>query len=148
MAIVGKPVDDEDLITCIISGLNPLYHVFISSYSFATCHSSLTFDEFQTELLNYEMLFNNHNSGSNQDASSFALYCHKKVENGPYKPQQQNGHPSKQHSNQTNQPTKSTTFHPHKPSNSGFALEHRAPCQIRGKSGHQALDCFNRMNFS
>lgn len=93
------------------------------------------------------MLVNNHNYRSNKDAGACILCSHKK-RNGLYKPQRQIGHPSKQHSNQTNQPTNSTTFQPHKPSNSSFASEHRALCQIRGKSGHQALDCLNRINFS
>ncbi|KAA8538352.1 hypothetical protein F0562_027825 [Nyssa sinensis] len=62
LAIVGKPVDDDDLISYLISGLNPSFHAFITSYSFATRQTSLSFDEFQTELLNYEMMVNSHNS--------------------------------------------------------------------------------------
>lgn len=59
--VVEKPVDEDDLIFYIISGINLTFHAFVTSYSF---------DKFQIELLNYEMLINkttsiikhNHNS--------------------------------------------------------------------------------------
>jgi hypothetical protein len=56
LAAIGKPLDEDDLISYIIGGLNTTYNPFITSYSFATRNTSLTFDEFQSELLNYETL--------------------------------------------------------------------------------------------
>jgi hypothetical protein len=36
LAAIGKPTDDEDLVCYIISGLNPNYNSFVTSYSIAT----------------------------------------------------------------------------------------------------------------
>jgi hypothetical protein len=36
LSAVGKPVDDDDLISFIIGGLNPTFTQFITSYSFYT----------------------------------------------------------------------------------------------------------------
>lgn len=47
LSAVVKPVDDEDLISCIGSGLTPSYNSFVTSFSFATCESFLTFQKFQ-----------------------------------------------------------------------------------------------------
>lgn len=56
LAIVGHPIDDEDLISFIISDLNPIYNSFITSYIFVTRENSLSFEDFQDELLNHEIL--------------------------------------------------------------------------------------------
>ncbi|KAB5518981.1 hypothetical protein DKX38_023300 [Salix brachista] len=56
LAAVGKSIDDDDLISYIISGLNTAYTPFITSFSFATRHTSLSFNEFQSELISYETL--------------------------------------------------------------------------------------------
>jgi hypothetical protein len=55
---VGHPIDDEDLISFIISGLNHVFNSFITSYIFITCENPLSFDDFHNELLNHEMLLN------------------------------------------------------------------------------------------
>jgi hypothetical protein len=36
LAVIGKPVHDDDLITYIIGGLNSVFNPFIASFSFAT----------------------------------------------------------------------------------------------------------------
>jgi hypothetical protein len=41
LAAVGKTVDDEDLISYVVGGLNPSYHSFITSLSFATREASI-----------------------------------------------------------------------------------------------------------
>jgi hypothetical protein len=61
LSLVGKPVDDEDLISFIISSLNPDYNTFITSYSFATRDTLMTFNYFQAELLSYKALIGNQN---------------------------------------------------------------------------------------
>jgi hypothetical protein len=58
LAAVGKPIEDDELITFIVSGLNPIYTSFITSFSFATRDKSLSFKDFHDELLNHEMLLN------------------------------------------------------------------------------------------
>ena len=36
LSAVGKPVEDEDILFYIVSGLNPSFTPFLTSYSFAT----------------------------------------------------------------------------------------------------------------
>lgn len=74
---------DQDLLSWLNATLSEVVwtllfiHLIITSYSFATRDVKLSFDEFQTELLNYEMLITNHRHPSEQDAGSFALYSQK-----------------------------------------------------------------------
>jgi hypothetical protein len=56
--VVGKPLDDEDLISFIISGLNPSFNTFVTLFFFTTREKALTFEDFQDELLSHEMLLN------------------------------------------------------------------------------------------
>lgn len=75
MVAVGKPIDEEDLISNVTSRLNPSFHPFGTSYNLATCATPLYFDDFQLELLNHEMMF-----ASTQQLASTAggfLYTYK-----------------------------------------------------------------------
>lgn len=49
----GKPVDDNDLISYMIGGLNPYFNTFVTVYSFTTQESDMTFADFQAKLLNH-----------------------------------------------------------------------------------------------
>jgi len=75
--------NDQDLLSWLNATLSEVVwtllfiHLIITSSSFATRDVTLSFDEFQTELLNYEMLITNHRHPSEQDARSFALYSQK-----------------------------------------------------------------------
>jgi hypothetical protein len=59
LAAIGKGVDDEDLISYVI-GLNPSYHTFVTTFSYGNRDTTIPFEDFQTELLNYEQLFEAH----------------------------------------------------------------------------------------
>jgi hypothetical protein len=63
LAIVGKPIDNDDLISYVISGLNASYGL-ITSLSFATRDHSISFDDFQAELLSHELFLENHQSST------------------------------------------------------------------------------------
>jgi hypothetical protein len=58
LSAVGKPVDDDDLISFIIGGLNPSFIQFITFYSFHTREASMSFFDFRSELLNHEIILN------------------------------------------------------------------------------------------
>jgi hypothetical protein len=60
LTAIGKGVEDEDLISYVIGGLNPSYHTFVTTFSYGNCDAAITFEDFQTELLNYEQLFEAH----------------------------------------------------------------------------------------
>lgn len=46
LAVVSKSIDDDDLISYINSGLNPIFHPSVASYSFAIRDKPLIIDEF------------------------------------------------------------------------------------------------------
>jgi len=56
LSAAGKPVEDDDLISYVISGLNPLFNTFVTVHSFTTQDREMNFTDFQSELLNHEML--------------------------------------------------------------------------------------------
>jgi hypothetical protein len=147
---VGKPVDDDDLISYIMSGLNPSYISFISSFNLLTRQSTVSFEDFQAELLNHEILLGNQQQqqqhSSDIDSGNFALFTQKSkpmISNHRGKPNSSHRnthHISQKHLEGNNSFTKNfSSYSPNRP---------RVPCQIYGKLGHQALDCFHRMNYT
>jgi hypothetical protein len=75
---VKKPVEDDDLISFVVSGLNPLFNTFVTVHSFTTCTTEMTFANFQLELLNHEMLLENQqHKTATPETGSFALYTNK-----------------------------------------------------------------------
>lgn len=72
LTAVSKPIDDEDFIALVINGLNPSFTSFITTYSFATRESTLTFEDFEDQLLSHEMLLNQ-KQRKVTDNSSFVL---------------------------------------------------------------------------
>lgn len=74
LVAVGKPIDDEDLISLIISGLNPIFSTFVITFSLSTRNTSLSFHDFQDELLNHELMLNQQQVVA-RDSCIFALYA-------------------------------------------------------------------------
>jgi hypothetical protein len=74
LAIVGNPIDDANLISFLIGGLNPSFNPFITSYSLAT-RDKMKFDDFRDELLNHETLLQQQTSAA--DSATFALFSTK-----------------------------------------------------------------------
>jgi hypothetical protein len=180
LSVMGKPLDDEDLISSITNGLNPNFINFVTNFAFATREKSLSFDVFQDMLLNHEMLLNNHQVAA-PNVSTFALFAHKaSPRNFHQKPKgtqqfhrqqprgyhypKPNGYPAfraqqqqsshslggPRFSNPTTRFSNSKSLQQHQPHTNTphFLNTTQAPCQICGKSSHQALDCFHRMNYS
>ena len=155
LSAVGKPVDDEDLISYIVSGLNSSFTPFVTSYSFATRDSVLSLQEFQDELMNYETLLEHHNQSVISDTGNFAMFANKpgqfssnrnnnnnKKGRGSFSAKRSNTTPNGSQFGQSTLPKQvsnqdSTPFRPSRPS-----------CQICGRNNHQALDCYHRMDFS
>lgn len=84
LAIVGKPVDEDDLISYVISGLNASYGPFITSILVATRNLSMSFEDFQAELLSHELFLENHNNSIPPGNTSFALLSNKKPTSSPF----------------------------------------------------------------
>jgi hypothetical protein len=62
----GKPVEEEDLISYIVRGLYPSFNPLIVSCSFALQNNMMSFDDFQSKLLSYEILIDNQNHGTTE----------------------------------------------------------------------------------
>ncbi|WKA04844.1 hypothetical protein VitviT2T_022843 [Vitis vinifera] len=73
LAAAGKPVDDQDLISYIIDGLQLVFNPFITSYNFASRDKELTIDEFNAELLSYEALIDSQCVYLASNTTHFAL---------------------------------------------------------------------------
>jgi hypothetical protein len=58
LAAIGKPIDDEDLISYTTSGLNPSFNAFFIVFSMTSKEKASSFSDFQDELLSHEMLLN------------------------------------------------------------------------------------------
>jgi hypothetical protein len=86
LSAAGKPVADDDLISFVISGLNPIYNSFVTAFSFAVKDTEMSFTDFQSEILSHEILLESqHHQALTPEPAAFALYTHKR---GPpnYKP--------------------------------------------------------------
>ena len=58
LAAAGKPIDDQDLISFLLGGLQSSYTPFVTSFNFSSRDTDFTFQNFQVELLGYENLLN------------------------------------------------------------------------------------------
>jgi hypothetical protein len=151
LSAVGKPIADSNLILYVLNGLNSSFHSFVTTYMLLFREKSMPFSNFHVELLNYDLMQHFHSHSIQSEAGSYALYSHKPGS----KPGSHNNR-AKSHfsgmpkgsggaSSQFRQPL------PHLPrtsSGSSSKNRSRSPCQICKREGHQALDCFNRMNYS
>lgn len=166
LAAIGKGVDDEDLISYVIGGLNPSYHTFVTTFSYGNQDVAIPFDDFQTELLNYEQLFETHQKPQplHTEGGQFAFHLHKqKPQHFPKKyrapqyswysprqppyPQYSSAPPQRTVPLQSKFPATSPYGKP-SPISGPFSHGTRPPCQIYGKTSHQALDCYHIMDFA
>ncbi|RVW25023.1 Retrovirus-related Pol polyprotein from transposon RE1 [Vitis vinifera] len=154
LAAVGKPLEDDDLMSYIVSGLNPSFNPFITSLSFATRDKNVSFEDFPAELLSYELLLENQNIAIPPETNNFAFFT-------PKSNQQQYNRKPKNPSKPYSRPSFSQNPRPrYSPQPSGLPSspqpnqkQHsfstpKSPCQICGKLSHKALDCFHRMDYA
>jgi hypothetical protein len=156
LAMVGKPVDDEDIISYLVGGLTPRYNAFISSFSFMTKDVPMSLEDFQTQLFSHEQLLNNQLADT--EANTFALYSSKGTNNNRksrFSNNQKQNQPRFSNQQQKNFNQKKffnsvKSSHPGKTTSGQFSNQttNRSACQICGKSSHQALDCFHRMDYA
>jgi hypothetical protein len=175
LVAVGKPIDDDDLISFIVSGLNPLFHTFVTIHSFAARDHEMSFTDFQSELLSHELLLQNQqHSALTPETGIFALYSKQGQPNHNHLNSTRNRfnsrfspkpHPRSQHFSQQFSPRNAsaypaknnTTPHQSRTSTNTNQWENsnlnsdqppRPACQICGKHGHNALNCYHRMDYT
>jgi hypothetical protein len=162
LAAIGKGVDDEDLISYVIGGLHPSYHTFVTTFSYGNRDTAIPFEDFQTELLNYEQLLEAHQKPQHTDGGQFAFHLNRQKSNNfpkkyraPQHGRQSPRRPPPPQYSSSQQPapqqpkfptTSSYGKAPH--ASAPFSPSTKPPCQICGKLSHQALDCYHRMDFA
>jgi hypothetical protein len=77
LVVASKPVDDEDLNSYIVGGLNSSCHSFITSLSFATRDAMISFHDFQYELLNFEHLLDAHHKTVPPETTQVSFFTQK-----------------------------------------------------------------------
>jgi len=134
---VGQPVTENALIGYVVGGLHPSFNPVVTSLSVASRYKSLTFSEFQDELLSYELLLDSQTVSNIADSHQFALFSSKPPANKYNRKVKASG-------KRWNGPKNTSSSPKYQPTSS--SLPARTPCQICGKLSHQALDCFHRMD--
>jgi hypothetical protein len=78
LSAAGEPVEDDDLISYVLGGLSSSFNTFVTVHSFTTQDKELSFANFQSELLNHEMLLENQQQQNvSRDTETFAFYNNK-----------------------------------------------------------------------
>ena len=75
LALSGKKIDEEDLISHLNGGLNPRFNAFITTISILMSDKAIPFKKFQAELLSQEHLIQQQES--HIEKGSFALYSNR-----------------------------------------------------------------------
>ena len=70
-------MDDQDLISFFLGGLQSSYTPFVTSFNFASRETDFTFKDFQAELLGYENLLDVNQSIHGTDNTHFAFAVNK-----------------------------------------------------------------------
>jgi hypothetical protein len=158
LSAVGKPLEDDDLISFIISGINPMFTPFVTASTL--CDHAMTFLDFQSELLSHEILLQNQQHTVTLEAGPFALYANRPNQSHSHPnhfrkpkffsrttPNSQPRHPQFSPWNHSSPPNRPPASHQ---VNSPFSAPQApwSPCQICGKRSHKALDCYHRMDYA
>ncbi|KAJ0092460.1 hypothetical protein Patl1_27129 [Pistacia atlantica] len=77
LVATSKLVDDQDLISFLLGGLQSSYTPFITSFTFASRETDFTFEDFQAELLGYENLLDAYHFVPGMDSTHFAFAANK-----------------------------------------------------------------------
>jgi hypothetical protein len=173
LSAVGKPVEDDDLISYVINGINPIYNSFVTAFTLRDRET--TFHDFQSELLSHEILLQNQQQTLNPEAGSFALHVNRfrpphqpnnfhspppnfrpspnnfrKPKPFPRPPGQfrQSTPPNHYSPRHPTPPSPNTSFGNHPTNGATQPPRQYSPCQICGKTSHRALDCYHRMDYA
>jgi len=77
LTIVGKPIDDSDLILYVLNGLNSSFHSFFTMYMLISKEKSMSFSDFHAELLNHDFMQQFHSQSLHYEVGFYALYSYK-----------------------------------------------------------------------
>ena len=156
---VGVVVDDEELLHIAIKGLPKEYNAFRSAIRTKSVH--LSFDELST-MLNAEEESLNEGLEVKDTIFAMASSANQKPHGGGYNQPSHSGRGRGNFNNRGGRggrgsnsqyyfsPSQFSPFNQFQqfPSSSGGAKLERPICQICGKAGHLAIDCYHRMDYA
>ncbi|KAB5524276.1 hypothetical protein DKX38_022025 [Salix brachista] len=146
LALAGKPVDDDELVNIILNNVGPAYEITVSSAQ--ARDNPISYDDLVALLLNAEMRLKAQQIPS-LEANPTAMYAPKASHSNNHGRQSMShrgsnmrgkGSSGFRRNSNWSQPHASISFGNSSPMSS------RPPCQICNRSGHSALDCYQRMN--
>ena len=146
LALAGKPVDDDELVNIILNNVGPAYEITVSSAQ--ARDNPISYDDLVALLLNAEMRLKAQQTPS-LEANPTAMYAPKASHSN------NRGRQSMSHRGSNMRGKGSSVFRrnsnwsqPHASMSFGNSapMSSRPPCQICNRSGHSALDCYQRMN--
>jgi hypothetical protein len=168
LSAVGKLVEDDDLISYAINGINPIYNSFVIAFTLRDRET--TFHDFQSELLSHEILLQNQQQTLYPEAGSLPFIS--TVLDHLINPTTRisivlptfvptlttSGNQNPSHVPLVNSasqpliiptpPSPNTSFGTHPTNGAAQPLRQYSPCQICGKTSHRALDCYHRMDYA
>jgi histone deacetylase 1/2 len=146
LAAAGKIIDDQDLISFILGGLNQEYNPFITSFNFISRDNEFTFEDFSAELLSHESLLETQRSTMVPN-TTFAFAANKKspftAKKKSYIPSNRSGGPQ-----QRNSYPNALLGQPAVARHNSNQTTTRPVCQICDRTGHIAIDCYHRFDYA
>lgn len=152
LAAADKRVDEQDLISYILAGLNPSYNSFVTSFNLASRDKEFTLDDFVAELLGCESILEAQNSSPALHDTHYAMVATKGnvptsksksfLSKGNTFAQQRRSIPY----NSSGRPSHSSISPQQK--NGVSSPPNKEKCQICDKTSHKALDCYHIFDFS
>ena len=163
LLVVGVPVDNEELICIVFKRLPREFAHFYSTIR--TRSDPITYEQLAIMLQSEEQAMTDHLDSVSNSLAMFAFNgkangssSHQPQNHGSRRGKGRNNNPRgrgggkfNHGGNQQFSPQASHNFSPQDFSsqNTSQGFKHDRPsCQICGKFGHQALDCYHRMNFA
>lgn len=125
------------------------FNPFNTSVSLASRDNPISFDDFQDELFSYELLLENQNFNLHSELGGTALYTPKSnLQKGKPKPfSKPKVGPGVNHQRGLQSNARLKFFPASSQGSFSQTFKGRPSCQICGKSGHNALDSYHRMDF-
>ncbi|PKU75736.1 Retrovirus-related Pol polyprotein from transposon TNT 1-94 [Dendrobium catenatum] len=134
IAAAGSVVDTEDIVLYILNGLSPTYNAFKTAIR--TSLQPISLDDLYSLLCNEEINLQHQQLKENPNSEVLAM-----LSNRNYSGQGRSGKQCVKNYPPRNQQSV-------EPSTSGKNSSNRPSCQIWGKTGHSALNCWHRCNLN
>ncbi|KAJ0983603.1 hypothetical protein J5N97_011858 [Dioscorea zingiberensis] len=138
LSAIGKPLQDEEVISYMLAGLGSEYDPLVTSITTRT--EPISINDLYAHLLSFEMRLEHHNSTFQMNSSANTASRGRGTSRGRSRGRGGRGAPSQGGNNTGNHSGYrggGRNFHSSRPN-----------CQVCGKAGHTALKCYHRFDHS